>query len=432
MKYSLLFLLLLFIMALPAFGQVNFQVGDTVTTSDGRTGKIESVKNRVAKVRLGPGENEFQYVVVEDLKKVTALPRQMFQVGDTVVLSGSTKEGKVIEILGDATRGYAAKVKLGPGKYDFQYIKFEDLSSPQAAATEREQDKQRQIFRVEADRFFWVVRMFEQFYNPEFAEVKGGIDAAVIKKATIAFAELDALCTSKYPGITNDPNYLDRLMFRSGDWCGMAAKRSEILQSVTSGTQSAVGMQFIEGWKRSINKSTHRRGVVSGDPVSDDVQVMLFDREKWKARDLPNLQRLYTQNGGTVPADIFDAVKADLDTLRQKVETDSQTTSWTVPPYKDEAVEALARRSYTANPKFKGIVIVKSGMDFTTWKLFKNDLGIPTSQIKQGWLLVKIANQQGLCQAREFAVEKVYMGGGRFSGVQMAGFSEAGRYMKCN
>jgi hypothetical protein len=71
-------------------------------------------------------------------------------------------------------------------------------------------------------------------------------------------------------------------------------------------------------------------------------------------------------------------------------------------------------------------------MDFTTWKLFKNDLGIPTSQIKKGWVLVKIANQPGLCQAREFAVEKVYMGGGSFSAVQMAGFSEAGTYMKCN
>jgi hypothetical protein len=172
--------------------------------------------------------------------------------------------------------------------------------------------------------------------------------------------------------------------------------------------------------------------VVSGDPVWDDVQAMLFDREKWKAKELPNLQRLYAENGGTVPADIFDAVKADLDKLRQKVEADSQATSWTVPPYKDEAVEALVKRSYAANPKFRGIVFVKSGMDYTTWKLFKNDLGIPTSQIKKGWLLVKIANQHGLCQAREFAVEKAYMGGGRFSAVQMAGFSEAGTYMKCN
>lgn len=193
-----------------------------------------------------------------------------------------------------------------------------------------------------------------------------------------------------------------------------------------------MGSRFIEGWKRSIDKSTHSRGVVSGDPVWDDVQAMVFDREKWKAKDLPNLQRLYAENGGTVPADIFDAVKADLDQLRKKIETDSQTKSWTVPPYKDEAVEALVRNKYAANPKFKGIVVFKSGMDFTTWKLFKNDLGIPTSQIKKGWVLVKIANQPGLCQAREFAVEKVYMGGGSFSAVQMAGFSEAGTYMKCN
>lgn len=412
--------------------QNDFRVGDTVTIPDGRTGKIESFKDRVAKVKLGPGPNDFQYLVVEDLKKVAGIPKAMFQVGDTVVLSGGKQEGKIVEILGDATRGYSAKVQFGPGKYDFKYYKFEDLSSPKTAATEREQEKLRTIFRVEAERFFRTVDLFEQFYNPEFASLKGGIDAAAIKKATVELAELDALCTSKYPGITNDPKYLDRLTFRSGDWCGMAAKRNEILQSVTSGTQSAVGTRFIEGWRRAINNSSHRRGAVSGDPVSDDVQAMVFDREKWKAKDLPNLQRLYAENGGTVPADIFDAVKPELDQLRQKIETDSQTKSWPVPPYKDAEVEALVKRSYAANPKFRGIVFVKSGMEFTTWKLFKNDLGIPTSQIKQGSVLVKIANQQGLCQERGFAVEKAYLGGGRFSAVQMAGFSEAGTYMKCN
>jgi uncharacterized protein YkvS len=426
MKRSLLFLLLLFVMASPTFGQGNLQVGDTVTIPDGRTGKIESLKDRVAKVKLGPGANDFEYLVVDDLKKVAASPRETFQVGDLVESPGG-KQGRI-----ESINGNSAKVKYGPGKYEFGYDLLENLKSPKAAATEREQEKQRQIFRVEANRFFRTVDLFEQFYNPEFASLKGGIDAAAIKKATTELAELDALCTSKYPGITNDPKYLDRLTFRSGDWCGMAAKRNEILRSVTSGTQSAVGTRFIEGWRRAINNSSHRRGAVSGDPVSDDVQAMVFDREKWKAKDLPNLQRLYAQNGGTVPADIFDAVKPELDQLRQKIETDAQTKSWTAPPYKDAAVETLVKSKYAANPKFRGIIIVKSGMDFTTWKLFKNDLGIPTSQIKQGWLLVKIANQQGLCQAREFAVEKVYMGGGTFSAVQMAGFSEAGTYMKCN
>jgi len=373
MKHTLLFLLMLVVMAVPAFAQeTTFRVGDMVESPGGTQGRIESIN------------------------------------------------------------GNSAKIRFGPGKYDFKYDLLANLKSPGAVGLEREQEEQRKAFRVEANKYFGTVRLFEQFYKPEFAEVKGGVDAAAIKKATVDLAELDALCTSKYPGITNDPKYLDRLTFRSGDWCGMAAKRNEILQSVTSGTQSAVGSRFIEGWKRSISQSVHRRGVVTGDPVSDDVQTMLFDREKWKARDLPNLQRLYAQNGGTVPADIFDSVKPELDKLRQKIESDAQTISWDVPPYKDEAVEALVKRSYSANPKFKGIVFVKSGMDFTTWKLFKNNLGIPTSQIKKGRILVKIPGQQGLCQAREFAVEKAYMGGGRFSAVQMAGFSEVGRYMKCN
>ena len=82
MKHTLLFLLLLVVMALPAFGQETLRVGDMVTIPDGRKGKIESFKDRVAKVKLGPGANDFQYLVVEDLKKLAALPQETFRVGD--------------------------------------------------------------------------------------------------------------------------------------------------------------------------------------------------------------------------------------------------------------------------------------------------------------------------------------------------------------
>lgn len=98
-------------MALPAFGQVNFQVDDTVTIPDGRTGKIESFKDGVAKVKLGPGANDFQYLVVDDLKKVAASPGETFQVGDLVESPGG-KQGTT-----ESINGNTAKVKYGPGKY---------------------------------------------------------------------------------------------------------------------------------------------------------------------------------------------------------------------------------------------------------------------------------------------------------------------------
>ncbi|HEV7395898.1 MAG TPA: hypothetical protein VGN86_05245 [Pyrinomonadaceae bacterium] len=183
MKHSLAFLLLLIVMVVPVLAQETFRVGDMVEIPGGRQGRIEAIN------------------------------------------------------------GNSAKIRTGPGKYDFMNDLLANLKSTKAAGLDREQDKQRKEFRLEADRFFATVRLFEQFYNPAFAEVKGGMDAAVIKKATVELAELDALCTSKYPGITNDPSYLDRLTFRSGDWCGMAAKRNEILQSVTSGTQKRGGHQ---------------------------------------------------------------------------------------------------------------------------------------------------------------------------------------------
>ena len=388
---------------------------------DGKTGKIESFNGDVAKVRFGAGANDFQYFVVQDLKKVQTPPKETFRVGDVVVNEGG-REGTI-----EAINGNSAKVRYGNGKYNFQMELLASLRNPKTAASEAEQEKQRKIFRVEAEKYAPIVRLFEQFYNPEFAKVKGGIDAAAIKKATVELAELDALCKSKYPGITNSPdvNYRDDVNWRFADWCGMAAKRDELLQSVTSGTQSAVGQRFIAGWKRSIDKSLKD----PNDFVWDDVQTMLFDQAAWKAKDLPFLQRDYAENGGTVPADIFDSVNAELAKLREKIENDSKTKVWEVPPYKDAAVEAFVKSKHAA--RFKGIINVKSGLDFTTWKLFKNNLGIPTSQIKQGWLLVKLPNQNGMCQAREFAVEKEYTGGGTFSAMKIAGFSQAGKYMKC-
>ena len=137
MKRTLLFLLLLVVMAVPAFAQEVFRVGDMVEIPGGSQGRIESIN------------------------------------------------------------GNSAKIKFGPGKYDFKYDLLANLKSPKAAGMEREQENQRKSFRVEAARFFHTVEMFEQFYNPEFASVKGGMDAAAIKKATVDLAELDALCKSK-------------------------------------------------------------------------------------------------------------------------------------------------------------------------------------------------------------------------------------------
>ena len=85
-------------------------------------------------------------------------------------------------------------------------------------------------------------------------------------------------------------------------------------------------------------------------------------------------ERIYAENGGTVSADLFDSVKTDFQKLREKIETDAKTKSWETPPYKDAAIESFVKSKYQA--AFKGIVIVKSRMDFTTWKLFKNKLGI--------------------------------------------------------
>jgi hypothetical protein len=409
---------------------LNLSQGDMVQVPDGRTGKIEVLKADVAKVKFGASAEDFQYFVIQDLKRMQAPkpaktePLETFHAGDTV----EDARGKQLTI--DSISGDTAIVRYGVGKYNVYQAKLEDLVGPRAAAAKREQVNQRKIFAVEAEKYSPTIRLFEQFYSPETAQVKGGIDADAIKKATTDFEALDTLCKARYQGVSNMPGatYEAGIQYRYADWCAMAAKRNELLHAATTGAQSAAGHGIVEAWKRTIDKSLNHRE----DWVGDEAQMMVFESEKWKGIDLPKLQRLYAQNGGTVPADIFDVVKADLQKLREKIETDVKTKSWKVPPYKDAAVESFVKSQFASHPNFKGTVVVKSGLDYTTWKLYKNAFGIPTSQVKLGWVLVKRPNQQGLCQMRDFSVKKDYQGGGTFSAIQMASRGAMGIYVKCN
>ena len=238
---------------------------------------------------------------------------ETLRVGDAVV-NNEGREGKIEAIDGDM-----AKVRWGSGSYNFNMIPLSILKSPKKAANDAAQKERGLAFFADAEPYFQTIYLLYQFYKPELAEATGGIDKNSIKKATADLAQLDALCKSKYPDIANptDPRKLKNLRERYGDWCDMAARRNEILQSVTSGANNAVGQNFVERWKYEIGKALND----TNDIVWDDVQAMLFEPAKWKAKDLPKLRRLYAENGGTVPANIFDSVNDDLQQLREKIET---------------------------------------------------------------------------------------------------------------
>ena len=167
--------LLMFALAMSIFAQNIFRVGDTVTVPDGRAGKIESFKNQeMAKVRFGSGANETQYFMLQDIKKAADPSIITFRVGERVALKETNQEGVIESIV---EKGDGAKVKFGPGKYDFKYFFFKDLITPQEAvlARERAQDelKQKPIragFEDEAKPFMVMVRSLAHAYSPKFRQ----------------------------------------------------------------------------------------------------------------------------------------------------------------------------------------------------------------------------------------------------------------------
>lgn len=160
-----------------------------------------------------------------------------------------------------------------------------------------------------------------------------------------------------------------------------------------------------------------------------NLQELLFARPSWEARARVEVMENATA-GQTLPSDFFAELYAQADQLKAKAEGDGQNRKWKEPPYHDPAVESFIRQQYAA--RLKGTQIVKIGMTYTTWKIWKNSIGIPTSQTKRGLVLVKVPNMP-FCQIQEFVVKKEYSGGGTFGAMKTeGGVAGVGAFASCN
>lgn len=318
----------------------------------------------------------------------------------------------------EAINGNSARVRTGPGKYEFGNYLLESLRDPKTAALEGDQAKQRRIFRVEASKYFHTVDLFEQSYNPEFARTKGGIDDAALAKGATALAELDALCKSKYHGITNEPGQERDISVRFADWCGMADQREEVLKKAKLGTLAMTADQETHLWVLKINEAMRNREGY----VKDEIQMLVYDRPAWEQKNAGLIRKQYAAKGETMPPDAFAALYKKADELKAQIERDAPTRNWTQPRYNDAALEAIARGAYPAN--FPGIKVFKTGMTFTTWKA-QDDTSLVGSgtdykvyrttkdayRFKLGLALVKLPNQP-FCQIRDFEFHQDKAGAG--------------------
>ena len=434
-KRGIFVALLVLVLAICVAAQrIDFSIGDAVQIPNGKLGVIESLEGEVAKIKIG---NEFDFITVQDLKKVeTAAPPRTFRVGDRVV-NGS--QIGVIESLSPDGKG--AKVRYGNGKYDFKWEAFVNLKTPDEGRRDAEQEKMWKVFRVEVRPYFETVRVLEQFYNPQAMDLKGtNIDDEGRNKAAAELAELDRICRTKYPNIENEkpinPTAEVLIHERFGDWCAIARERETLLKKAKARFLALDAEHETERWAIDINQLSGENGY----EVSDKLQMLIYDRAVWEKTNAEYIRKKYVAAGEVIPPDAFAALYKKADELKTKIEADAATRSWTPPNYKDAALETLARREVSTD--FPGVKVFKTGMDDTTWKVRDSTTYVGSDRYyrfyrinkgayryKLGRVLVQVPNQP-LCQVREFQVIQ-YKAGAGYGAVKAVG-SDTGIFVKCS
>ena len=366
MKHTLLLLWLLVVMALPAFAQETFRVGDTVRISEGQ-GRIETIN------------------------------------------------------------GNTAKVRFGPGKYDWKYYSLKELEELKTAPQTEAQNKQRWAFHTDAARYRNTVDIFANLYDPKrYRQVAGTYTPEMINKGIAELAGLDALCKSKYVGITNVPGGERNEAIREdyADWCALAAKRSEIDKAARIFAAKSIDIFYTI--ERDLKQSfASKEGFINGT-----VQTLIYERASWKTKAAAEARPKFTALGVEMPADYFADLEKQADELQKIIDQTAPTRSFTQPKYQDAASQSFAKREFAG--MYPGIQVLRIGTDYETWKVFKNNFGIPTDQYKRGWALVRVSKRP-YCQAKEWVVKQTYIGGGRFSPTK-SDFSQGpvgGVFMKC-
>ncbi len=431
--------------------KTSFREGDRVVTPDGRTGTVDKVSSfdnpGLARVRFGPGAAETQYFNLTELKEAVDPTKEVFQVGDIVFSTRVPgKEGKIEQM-----NGTGAMVRYGPGKQDYYVESLSKLMSPKAMALQRDHEQQelkqppiRAAFKDEAEPFMrgemqemW--QLLASAYNPKYRQVgiTGDPSPAQYEKWRKNLEALSVVC-QKYPTMTNPdlPDYMqDNIVHSPADWCKIAEQRTSLIKKVHIYGAAGEAKSVIQRGLNQINAAIrNEKGY-----VPDDLQVLLYDRAVWEQENLQKLRKSYAEAGEKMPPDLLASLDAKVAELKAKIESEAPTRSWTPPPYTDAALEADVRRMYPG--KFPGVKVLKTGMNYTTWKagddasvidagggykVLKTVIGAYRSKV--GVTLVKMPNQP-FCQSRDFVATEFKDGGGY--GAAKIRLPIGGNFVKC-
>ena len=368
--------------------------------------------------------------VLLTILSIGAQAQQVFRVGDAIELQdGSRWIPGVIE----SVDNNIAKVRIGKGKYDYINVQLPTTRfRATGSAAQAGQEAQRQnAFLSEAGKYLQTVQKFAPFYDHKYISGGAPNTPAEWQTAISELAELDALCKSRYPGIT-DATYGLReglVDYRFAVWCEIAARRGELEKAARiSAAKNQITLIVTEdNLKFAFNHQKNR--------VPDETQLLMYEPDKWRQQQIPKYKPRFAEYGIEMPADFFGGVEKKAGELQKLIEQTAQNRSWEPPPFHDPAVEAFIRSKYAADPDYRGVRVLNIGLDYKVWTERKglSYLGSDSSfryykveynYYKRGWALVKLPNRP-YCQAQEWIV------GRGAQGMVLVSLGGSGIFMKC-
>jgi hypothetical protein len=361
---------------------------------------------------------------------IGAQAQQVFHVGDAIEVQDGSNwiPGRI-----ESVDNNIARVRIGKGKYDYINVQLPTtrFRAVNSAAQEARDVQRQNAFFNEAGKYLPTLRKFAPFYDDKYISGGAPNTPAEWQTAMSELAELDALCKSKYPGMTN-ANYGLReglVDYRFAVWCEIAARRSELEKPArVSAAKNQITLTVTEdNLKFAFNHQKNR--------VLDETQMLMYERDKWKQQQLPKYKPRFAEYGIEMPADFFAGVEKKADELQKLIEQTAPNRAWEPRPFHDPAVEAFIRSKYAADPDYRGVRVLNIGLDYKIWTERKglSYLGSDSSYryykveynyYKRGWALVKLPNRP-YCQAQEWIV------GRGAKGMVVVSLGGSGIFMKC-
>ncbi len=280
------------------------------------------------------------------------------------------------------------------------------------------------------------LRIFAHYYAPDEFSYAGGTPTtpAGWQELMSQISSVDALCKGKYSGMSNrTPNVAwpgprkGDLDARYGEWCAIAERRLELEPRVRA--DAASNMAIVPGaddLRRSLEYPDNR--------AVDDIQMLMYETEKWKAQNIAKLGAHFANYGVAMPTNFLDKVIEKAAELKAKIDQGAPGRSFQTSATKDAPVERFIRGKFVG--EYPGSQILKASHSYPNWvkreslslvgsgtgyKLYK----VEYNTYKRGWVLMKMPNRP-FCQAREWIV------GQGAQGLVVVSTSSQGTFMSCN